>query len=171
MRFSIQHGTCILAAIQVLVSVTLATPNLGIRPDYLRPVNDGTDKHIQSYSGIIKFDDGTIPLDKTRMTDAKFLNLCVVAYNEMVNIWRGRNLKSSALPGAMTAVAYKDKIYFASSLRIPTGGIKFEHVPQGSVRDVMDEALTTGLGRSIPVPAINLHTANGLGDCSKVPLI
>ena len=105
------------------------------------------------------------------MTDAKLLNLCVVAYNEMISSWRGRNLMSSALPGAMTAVAYRDKIYFASSLKIPPGGIKFEHVPQGSVRELMEEALTMGVGRSIPIPAIDLHTANGLGDCSRFPLI
>ena len=168
MRLSIHYGTCILATIQVLLSVAWATPKLGIRPDYLRPVNDETDRDIQSYSGIIRFQDGTLPLDKTRMTDAKLLNLCVVAYNEMVSSWRGRNLKSSALPGAMTAVAYRDKIYFASSLKRPYKGIKFANVPKGSIRELMEEALTMGLGRSIPVSTIDSHAANVLGNFTRL---
>lgn len=150
MRFKIHNGGCILVVIQLLYSISLAIPNLGIRADFLNPTGATADRDIQSYSGIIKLDDGTIPLDKTKMTDAKLLHLCVLAYNEMVNIWRPRNLRSDALPGAMAAIAYEDKIYFASALRAPAGVVKLAEVAKGSVREIMDDALTMGIGRSSP---------------------
>lgn len=152
------NGACILAIIQLLISLTFATPNLGIRADFLDATGKDTDKVIQSYSGIIKFDDGTIPLDKTKMTDAKLLHLCVLAYNEMVNIWRPRNLVSDALPGAMAVIAYKDTLYFASALRAPAAAVKLANVAKGSVREIMNDALTSGLGRSSPAPTIAIWT-------------
>lgn len=142
------NGACILAVVQLLCSLAFATPRLGIRADFLDATNERTDRIIQSYSGIIKFDDGTIPLDKTKMTDAKLLHLCNLAYNEMVNIWRPRNMLSRALPGAMAAIAYKDSIYFASALRAPSAAVKLANVAKGTVREMMDEALEIGLGRS-----------------------
>ena len=150
MRFRVHTGACLLTVIQILFSITLATPNLGIRADFLDATGKTTDKTIQSYSGIIEFDDGSIPLDKTKLTDAKLLNLCVLAYKEMVEIWRPRNLVSDALPGAMAAIAYRDKIYFASALRAPAAAVKLANVAKGSVRGIMDDALTMGLGRFIP---------------------
>ena len=147
MLFQLHNAASILAVIYILLSFTFATPNVGIRADWIRNPNAANDKDIQSYSSIIKFNDGTIPLDKTKMTDAKFLNLCVVAYNEMVNIWGGRNLASAALPGAMAAVAYKDSIYFGSSIRAQAANIALAQVAHGSVREIMDEALTMGLGK------------------------
>lgn len=106
-----QQWVCVLALFQLLFLLAFTTPNLGIRADHLAPTGDNIDKIIQSYSGIITFDDGTIPLDKTKMTDAKLLHLCVLAYNEMISIWRPRNLRSAALPGAMAAIAYKDNLF------------------------------------------------------------
>ena len=152
MRFNLYTGACILTVIQVLFSDTLATPNLGIRADFRDATGKNTDKLIQSYSGIVKFDDGTIPLDKTKMTDAKLLNLCVLAYNEMVEIWRPQNLVSDALPGAMAAIAYEDKIYFASALRAPAAVVQLANVAKGSVREYMDDALTMGVGRFFHSP-------------------
>lgn len=171
MLFPMKHGTYILAAIQLLVSLTLATPKIGIRPDYLEATGLGPDKHIQSYSGIIKFEDGTIPLDKTRMTDAKLLNLCVLAYIEMKYIWAGRNLLSSALPGAMAAIAYKDKIYFASAIRVPHNHVEMAKVAQGTVRQYMDRALQLGHGRSSPAPTNHLHVAEGFRTVPTVHLL
>jgi len=154
MRFRKHNGAYIIAVIQLLSSLAFAAPNLGIRADSRKIDDRDSDKIIQSYSGIIKFDDGAIPLDKTKMTDAKLLHLCVLAYNEMVNIWRPRNLISDALPGAMAAIAYKDTIYFASAVRAPAAAIKLAHVAKGSVRQMMDDAFESGLGRSSPSPTM-----------------
>lgn len=164
MRSAMHTGVCILAAIQLIFSITLATPNIGIRADFLDATGKTTDRDIQSYSGIIKFDDGTIPLDKTKMTDAKLLHLCVLAYNEMVNIWRPRNLVSDALPGAMAAIAYEDKIYFASALRAPAAVVKLANVAKGSVREYMDDALSMGLGRFSPASTYSSERSQGFND-------
>ncbi|MCJ1462831.1 hypothetical protein MMC07_001434 [Pseudocyphellaria aurata] len=176
MRFKIQNGGCILVAIELLCSISLAIPNLGIEADFLTPTGKTTDRDVQSYSGIIKFNHGTIPLEKTRMTDAKLLQLCVLAYNEMVNIWRPRNLASAALPGAMAAIAYGGKIYFASALRAPAGVVQLAKVANGSVREIMDEALTMGIDTHAHgggCPEINcIHLfweANGQEDPNKGP--
>ena len=157
MRFNFHTGACILTVIQVLFSDTLATPALGIRADFRDATGKTTDDLIQSYSGIIKFEDGTIPLDKTKMTDAKLLNLCVLAYKEMVDIWRTRNMASAALPGAMAVIAYRDTIYFASALRAPAAVVQLAMVAKGSVRAMMDEALAGGVGRFFPTPAFDYY--------------
>ena len=137
-------GACIFAVINLLLCVAWASPNLGIRPDFRDATGATTDRDIQSYSGIIKFDDGTIPLDKSKMTDAKLLHLARVAYNQMVDIWRTRNLVQDALPGAMAAFAYQDKLYFGSAIRAPAALVQLAKVPKGSVREMMDDALTNG---------------------------
>lgn len=80
------------------------------------------------------------------MTDAKLLHMAVLAYNEMVAVWRPRNLVSRALPGAMAVIAWGDKLFFASTLRAPATIIKLANVHQGSVRENMDDALTMGVG-------------------------
>ena len=158
MGFRIHTGATILAVIQLLFSIALATPNLGIRADFLDVTGKLPDKFIQSYSSIIKFEDDTIPLDKTKMTDAKLLNLCVLAYNEMVDLWRTRQIPSDFLPGAMAVIAYKDRIYFASAVRAPAGGVKLADIPKGSVRELMDDAITMGLGRFFPSPSKFIRT-------------
>ena len=158
MRLRIHTRVSILAVIQLLFSIALATPNVGIRVDFVDVTGKPTDKFIQSYSCIIKFDDGTIPHDKTKMTDAKLLNLCVLAYNEMVSIWKTRQIPSDFLPGAMAAIAYQDKIYFASAFRAPAGGVKLADIPKGSVRDMMDEAMMMGLGTLFPSPNMFIRT-------------
>ena len=96
------------------------------------------------------------------MTDAELLNLCVTAYHETINIWRLRNSISNTLSGAMAAIVYKDKIYFLSALRAPCDAVKLANVAKGSGRQFMDDALTAGVGRSSPVPAIGLHVNKGL---------
>jgi len=149
MRSMMRQWVCVLALFQLLFPLALTTPNLGIRADHLVDTGKDIDTIIQSYSGIITFDDGTIPLDKTKMTDAKLLHLCVLAYNEMISIWRPRNLISSALPGGMAAIAYKDTIYFASTVRAPRKAIDLANVPKGSVRQLMKDNLEFGFGRSI----------------------
>ncbi len=153
-----QQWVCVLALFQLLFSLAFTTPNLGIRADHLAPTGENIDKIIQSYSGIITFDDGTIPLDKTKMTDAKLLHLCVLAYNEMISIWRPRNLISAALPGAMAAIAYKDTIYFASSVRVPSKAIELKDIPRGSIRQFMKDALEYDFGRSFPASSMFIWT-------------
>lgn len=149
MYLKIHTGAQILAVIQLLLCVAWTSPNLGIRPDFRRVTGRQLEKDIQSYTGIIKLDDGTIPLDKSRMTDAKLLHLARVAYNEMVDIWTRRNLKLDALPGAMAAFAYRDKIYFGSSIRVPPGNaVQVKDVPQGSIRQFMVNAWDIGTSTS-----------------------
>lgn len=148
MYLKIHTRALILAVIQLLLRFAWTSPNLGIRPDFRPATGEKMDRDIQSYSSIIKFDDGAIPLDKSKMTDAKLLHLARVAYKEMVDIWASRNLISAALPGAMAAFAYQDKIYFGSAIRVPPGGVKLADVPKGSIRDSMDDALTNGASTS-----------------------
>ncbi|KAL8725890.1 MAG: hypothetical protein Q9181_006250 [Wetmoreana brouardii] len=145
MHLKLHSGVRTLAFIQLLLCVAWASPNLGIRPDFRDATDRDTDRDIQSYSGIIKFDDGTIPLEKSKMTDAKLLHMARAAYNQMVDIWSGRNLMSSALPGAMAAFAYQDKIYFGSAIRAPREVVKLANVPKGTIREYMDDALTNGM--------------------------
>ena len=147
MRFGITTRVWLFAISSLFFGLVTATPDLKIRADFLDATGKSTDKIIQSYSGIVKFDDGTVPLDKTKMTDAKLINLAGVAYNEMVDIWRSRQFSEAGLPGAMAALAYKDKIYFASALRAPLEAVKLSEVAKGSVRAMMDDALTTGASK------------------------
>lgn len=80
------------------------------------------------------------------MTDAKLLHLAVVAYNEMVAIWRARNIPSKLLPGAMAVIAWGDKLYLASAVRTVPNGVELKNVPLGSIREIMVDALTMGIG-------------------------
>lgn len=134
-----RQGLYILYVVQILYSLSLAVPKIDIRKDFLEPTDShGVNLAVQSYSGIIKFEDGSVPLDKARMTDAKLLHLCRLAYNEMIVNWRGRRLSSDGLPAAMAAIAHKDSIYFVSSLKAPQRFIKLKHFAQGTVREIMD---------------------------------
>jgi hypothetical protein len=103
----------------LLASVVLAVPDLGISLDPLPP-NAPKDSY-HSYSGAILFNDISIPGDSTKMSDAQFINLAKVAYNEMVAIWRSKLWTLEALPGAMVALESEGKIYFASSIRALPG--------------------------------------------------
>ena len=87
-----------------LIGLTSATPDLHIRADFIETTGQLSDRFIQSYSSIVKFEDGAIPLDQTRMTDAKLINLAKVAYIQMVDIWKDRQLSSDALPRAMASI-------------------------------------------------------------------
>lgn len=99
----------------VLVSIlpfALAIPNLGIQRDW-----DSRRNPVISYSGLIKFDDTSIPGDSSKLSDAQFINLAKLAYDEMVKIWAGSQLESKDCPGAMIAMESEGSVYFASSLR------------------------------------------------------
>ncbi|KAL8637943.1 MAG: hypothetical protein Q9226_009053 [Calogaya cf. arnoldii] len=137
----------ILTIAYVLSVVVVAVPNLGIKKDFLLPSEDDhVNRQIQSYSGVIKFDDPSIPLDKEKMSDRDLLHLAVLAYGEMHAIWGARQLPFWVMPGAMAAVAYQDKIFFASSIKAPSQAIKLKDVHDGSVSANMEDALTMGLG-------------------------
>ncbi|KAL8910199.1 MAG: hypothetical protein Q9171_004497 [Xanthocarpia ochracea] len=121
--------------------------SLGIQADFLTPTDNGAiDKVIPSYSGFVKFEDPSVPLDEFEMTDGRLLRLAILAYREMQDIWESRNLKSEAMPGAMAAIAYGDKVFFASTLRAPKSAILIKDVHKGTVRENMEDALTMGLG-------------------------
>lgn len=143
MHFSMIHCTWLFITLLCLFDCISAI-DLGVRADFIDATGKPTDRDIQSYSTIIKFEDGGVPGDKSKMTDAKLINLAKVAYTEMVTIWRGRNLVSAALPGAMAALQYKDMIYFASAIRAQEQMVKISNIPKGSVREKMDDALTNG---------------------------
>ncbi|MCJ1460469.1 hypothetical protein MMC28_010851 [Mycoblastus sanguinarius] len=101
-----------------------------------------------SYSAIIEFTDKSIPGDKNKLSDAQFINLAKVAYNEMVNIWSESNFYSDACPGALIAMESEGFIYFASSIRAPSG-INFNIVDkdiQDSVGWFQQQCLTEGMG-------------------------
>jgi len=57
-------------------------------------------------------------------------------------------LRSDALPGAMAAFTYQDKIYFGSVIRAPAAVVKLANVPKGSIRDIIDDALINGASTS-----------------------
>lgn len=91
------------------------------------------------------------------MTDAKLLHMAVIAYKEMITVWRSRNIPSIFLPGAMAVIASGDRLYFASALRARAGSVELAEIPHGSIRAYMDEALTMSIGT---------HTRGG--GCSEI---
>ncbi|KAH0565464.1 hypothetical protein GP486_001145 [Trichoglossum hirsutum] len=105
-------------AIGFLVCIALATPHIGIEKDFDFWVNDpdgNTNRHIQSYSGIIDF--GTSTTDTGIMTDRQFVRIVEAAYGEMRVLWQERLEPVGNLPRAMIALAAGTRIYFASSIR------------------------------------------------------
>lgn len=110
---------------------------------FIQSGDPAKDRLVQSYSGIIKCEDASIPLDGSQMTDARLYHLAVLAYKEMFNIWEPRLLGPDALPNAMAVMASGDTLYFASSIRCSTyiTRIRIEDVAQGPVRQYMDNAL------------------------------
>ena len=106
-----------LSLFSILISIAFAVPNLGVQRDAKKkfPNSDYT-----SYSTVVKFSDSTIPGDNTKMSDAQFINLAKVAYDEMVRLWSLSNLPSNKCPGAMIALESEGTMYFASSVHAGT---------------------------------------------------
>ena len=111
-----RHLVLLLFIFWTLVSIVSAVPQLGI-------LRDAADKFprdsFMSYWGYIEFEDKSIPSDKDKMSDAQFINLAKVAYDEMVAIWQGLKFREDACPGAMMALESEGIIYFASLIRCP----------------------------------------------------
>lgn len=61
--------------------------------DKNNPLGLQWDRHtlVNSFSAVIEFHDKKIPHNKEILTDAKLLNLAVIAYNQMIE--QGRSLK------------------------------------------------------------------------------
>lgn len=124
----------LLIALLNLLSVCLAVPDLGIQRDWIHPSRLPSEA-VTSYSGIIHFTDPTIPGDKSKLSDAQFVNLAKVAYDRMVAIWQGYQISSTWCPGAMIAMESGGSIYFASSLRF-AGQVDIDSVDQDVVNSV-----------------------------------
>ncbi|KAI9868591.1 MAG: hypothetical protein M1813_004441 [Trichoglossum hirsutum] len=96
-------------------SITLATPDLGIQRDWLTS-DTKSPPSIISFSGIIEFND-ELPMDTSRMTDQKLVNLGKVAFERMLVIHQEKLGPTADLPNAMITLAVGKRIYFASSMR------------------------------------------------------
>lgn len=71
----------LLLLLSISISVTSAVPNVGIQKDFAPQFpHEG----YQPYSGIITSGDISIPEDKSKMSDAQFINLAKVAYDKMI---------------------------------------------------------------------------------------
>lgn len=85
-----------------LVSIIHATPDLGIQRDKMAHFSSQeTEEGLISYTSLIKFSNEAIPGDASTMTDAQFLNLVRVAYNQMIDLWRLSGLSTNHCPGTM----------------------------------------------------------------------
>jgi len=82
----------------LFASLVSAVPTIGIELDSLPP-NAPRDSY-HSYTGVIAFEDPSIPGDSMKMSDAQFINLAKVAYQEMVEIWKTKLWSEDTLPGA-----------------------------------------------------------------------
>ena len=128
-----------------LVSIISAVPNLGVQRDFAPQFPHDS---LMSYSAVIEFNDQSIPGDRTKMSDAQFINLAKVAYNEMVDIWSRSNFNSDGCPGALIAMESGGFMYFASAIRSPNG-INFNIVDQAiqdSVGWFQLQCTTQGMG-------------------------
>ena len=126
MFIKIPRFVCLLTLWSSLVSIISAVPNLGVQRDFAPQFPRDS---LMSYSAVIEFNDQSIPGDKTKMSDAQFINLAKVAYDEMVDIWSRSNFKSDACPGALIAMESAGFMYFASAIRAPNQ-INFNIVDQ-----------------------------------------
>lgn len=106
----------ILFVFAFLISIISAVPTIGIQKDFAAqfPSNG-----YQSYSAYIAFPDTSVPGDKTKMSDAQFINLVHHAYDEMIARWRTAQLGTDGCPGAMIGMESGGLMYFASSVRSP----------------------------------------------------
>lgn len=118
----------------LLVSIISAVPNLGVQRDFVEQFPHDS---LMSYSAVIKFNDQSIPGDKTKMSDAQFINLAKVAYDEMVDIWSRSNFNSDGCPGALIAMESAGFMYFASAIRSPDRGVDF---------NIADQAIQDSIG-------------------------
>ncbi|MCJ1334689.1 hypothetical protein MMC10_011401 [Thelotrema lepadinum] len=107
--------------VAVLPDVLFGQPTIGIQRDFGGEVNFGADEGPHSYSAIIEFEDKSIPGDSNKMSDAQFINLVSLAYDEMIEIWKNAELPSRNCPGAIVAMESEGRIYFASSIRSRQG--------------------------------------------------
>ena len=118
MFFNSPRFISLLALLSTLTSIISAVPNLGVQKDFAAQFpREG----YQSYSTIVKFNDASIPGDQSKISDAQFINLAKVAYNEMIAWWSRTQLASDGCPGAMIAMESEGIMYFASSVRSPNG--------------------------------------------------
>jgi hypothetical protein len=113
MLLHFRHLAFLLTLLSTLFSIISAVPNLYISQD----ANQNPQSNLQSYSGIIEFIDKSIPGDSSKMSDAQFINLAKVAYDEMVRLWQEAMVPDWRCPGAMIALESEGRIYFASSVR------------------------------------------------------
>lgn len=88
------------------------TPELGIRRDAIPTSNKPTGSKFYSFSGVIEFEDYIDPASTCHLPDPEFVNLAALAYEEMQKLVGKANC-----PGAMGALQYGRKIYFASSVK------------------------------------------------------
>ncbi|KAI9660702.1 MAG: hypothetical protein M1821_010054 [Bathelium mastoideum] len=108
----------------------------------------GADGGPHSYSAIIEFEDRSIPGDPAKMSDAQFINLASIAYDEMILLWANAQLNARDCPGAMIAMESAGRIYFASSIR-SANGKKWNEVDsqiQGSIGWYQDQCLRSSIG-------------------------
>ena len=96
---------------------TLAILAIGIERDYGAKFGFKDPDGIQSYSTIIGFHDKSIPGDASKMSDAQFVNLAAVAYEEIVALWSAAQLPRARCPMVVVVLESEGNIYFASSLK------------------------------------------------------
>ena len=111
----------IFALLLTVVPIASAIVYIGIQRDY--DLEFGMEPRIESYSGIIRFFDPSIPGQVSQMSDGQFINLARRAYDEMVALWNNYNLPPNLLPGSMIAMESQGYVYFASSIRKLDGSV------------------------------------------------
>lgn len=94
------------------IAVKYRQSPMGLQSDQFEVIN---------FSEVIEFHDKKIPHDEEILTEAKLLNLAVMAYNQMIEHVLLSKFTIKRLPGAMAACAYKGRIFICSSLKPPTG--------------------------------------------------
>ncbi len=114
-----------------VLPLVLRGPDLGIQQD--PNVHPGTGAELpkdafQSYSGIIQFEDASIPGDKKKLSDGQLINLAKIAYDEMVAIWQSLQLSPDACPGAMAVTESDGYVLFASSVRMIAGFVDLKDI-------------------------------------------
>ncbi|WYZ39564.1 hypothetical protein EsH8_III_001478 [Colletotrichum jinshuiense] len=132
--------------------LVLGVPKIGIQRDpNVNPV-DGSkppNDFWHSYSGIIQFQEASIPGDKSKMSDLQFIHLAKVAYDEMLQLWQDAQINPDYAPGAMAAMESNGYIFFASSVKTIGGKIDLEDIDinkEGSPGWFMWFCAASGLG-------------------------
>ena len=115
----------------IAVVSALAVPDLPIQRDWFGEVESTDDPQVQSYSGVIKFDDASIPGDKSKMSDGQFINLAKRASEKMHDLWENGKWPGTLLPSTMIAIESEGSMYFASSVKAPQD-IDFQYFDAGT---------------------------------------